>query len=293
MHLGIIANTSKKQVIDILPSFLAWLTEKHIDFSLPPELLTHLNLTNYQSFPSDEIADHSDFILSFGGDGTFLQTARLVAPRPVPIIGVNFGGLGYLAEVQYDELPQRIDDLLSGNYKVQTRAMLAVCTNSADRSETYYGLNDIVVDKGGHPRAIKLETELDGEYLNTFHADGLIISTPTGSTGYSLSAGGPITEPGVEGIIINPICPHMLAHRALVVQRRREISITAYSEAGSVNIVVDGQKVVTVESGRKIDICSAGYEVRIATFSDHTFFELLRNKLQWKQEFQVNKGEGL
>ena len=285
IRLGIIANTGKKRVAEILPSFLTWLSKKRISFIVAEDLNNLINLDGLHSLPLDRIAKETNFILSFGGDGTFLQTARLIAPGEVPIIGVNLGGFGYLAEVSVENLRQRINDIINNNYQVQDRMMLQGSVVGREESTTHYALNDVVIDKGGFPRIIRLETSIDGVYLNTFNADGLIVATPTGSTGYSLSVGGPILEPCTDGLIINPISPHMLANRPLVVRGDSCVEITASSEIGAFQVAVDGQHVLLLKSGEKISIKRTAFVTRLAVFKDYSFYDLLRNKLHWRNQF--------
>ena len=165
------------------------------------------------------------------------------------------------------------------------------------RSEvSFHGLNDIVLDKGDFPRTIRLETSVNGEYLNTFNADGLIVSTPTGSTGYSLSVGGPILEPEVDAMIISPINPHMLANRPLVVCGNKMVSIAAFSQAGQFQVVIDGQREMKLKSGEKITIKRYSRRTRLVKFGDTSFYSLLRNKLHWRDQLnrsdeQIRKGE--
>jgi NAD+ kinase len=284
MRLGIIANTGKARVPEVLNTFLAWLASQKIPFLISAEIAPLLKSKSLPAAPTDAIGDHVDYVLSFGGDGTFLQTARAIAPSETPIIGVNLGGFGYLAEVGVEQLKESINALQAGRFSIQERVMLSAEAQGSD--VRYYGLNDIVIDKGGFARTIRLDTSIDGEFLNTFTADGLIVATPTGSTGYSLSAGGPILEPRLNGIIINPICPHMLANRPLVVCGDRTISITAQSELGTFQFAVDGQQLMELPSGSRVTICRAPFKTRIVQFRDFSFFSLLRTKLQWRNQLE-------
>ncbi len=284
LRLGIVANTGKPNVSDVLPPFLAWLNDKEIPFVLADDLVKVMDIDGYKTVSPGDVATGVDFVLSFGGDGTFLRTAHLILPHRVPIIGINLGAFGYLAEVGIEQLHQRITDLIQDRYLIQERVMLEVIISGESGENSFYGLNDIVVEKGAFPRTIRLETAIDDEYLNTFNADGLIVSTPTGSTGYSLSVGGPIIEPGIDAMIINPVNPHMLANRPLVVNGKRTISITAYSEAGEFQIVADGQRMIILSSGEKVTIKRASWVTRLVVFGDNTFFSLLRNKLNWRDQ---------
>jgi len=280
VRLGIIANTGKAHVPDVIDAFISWLTVQKIPYLTASEIAPLLHPRPLESTPAKELGSQVDFVLSFGGDGTFLQTARSIAPSGTPIVGVNLGGFGYLAEIGVDLLKDRILDLVSERFVIQERMMLFA--EISGTRERYLGLNDVVIDKGGFARTIRLETSIEGEYLNTFTADGLIVATPTGSTGYSLSAGGPILEPRLNGIIINPICPHMLANRPLVVGGDRVISISAFSDYGSIQLAVDGQMVNELPTGSQIVISRAPYKTRIVHFQDSSFYKLLRTKLQWR-----------
>jgi NAD+ kinase len=287
LRLGIIANTGKPVVTEVLPPFLAMLRDKNISFLVADDLRDLINTFDLDFSPIETIVDESDFILSFGGDGTFLRTAHVIAPKQIPIIGVNLGTFGYLAEVGIEQLEERINDLIDDKYFVQNRTILKATLLGSDNIQPLYGLNDIVIENGEFPKTIQLVTRIDGDYLNTFNADGLIVSTPTGSTGYSLSVGGPIVEPEVEAMIISPINPHMLANRPLVVGSHREIEITTHSKAGHFQIVADGQFVLKVDTGTKVSIVCAPTPTKIVLFQDHNFYSILRNKLQWRHQLNV------
>jgi NAD+ kinase len=286
-RLGIIANTGKPAVADVLPDFFEWLQKRQIPFVVASDIVALTDISSLTLLPPDDVAEHSDFILSFGGDGTLLQTAHLIAPKEVPIIGVNMGGFGYLAEVGVEQLQQRMEDLLAGRYRIQNRTMLEARVPEDAKTTAFLGLNDVVMEKGGFPRLIRLETSVDGDYLNTFHADGLIVSTPTGSTGYSLSVGGPIVEPDVNALIINPISPHMLANRPVVIDGARSVEVVPFSPAGDYQLTVDGQRVMRPKSGTRVVVKSAQCKTRVVIFEPHSFHALLRNKLHWHDQLSA------
>ncbi|NQU06126.1 MAG: NAD(+)/NADH kinase [Calditrichaeota bacterium] len=287
LRLGIIANTEKPVVAEVLPPFFSLLNEKGISFTVADDLERLIHSSNIDFCPVETIVEASDFVLSFGGDGTFLRTAHLIAQSQIPIIGVNLGTFGYLAEVGIEQLEERINDLIEDRFTIQNRSMLKAVLGDEEEQQPLYGLNDIVIENGEFPKMIRLVTRIDGEYLNTFNADGLIVSTPTGSTGYSLSVGGPIVEPEVKAMIINPINPHMLANRPLVVSADRQIEITTHSKAGHYQIVVDGHHILRLNSNTKVSIVCAVIPTRLVLFHDHDFYALLRNKLQWRHQLNV------
>ena len=285
MRLGVIANTGKPMIVEVLRPFLKWLDERSISYLVASDVLAFINDYSLKNLPASELGKNVDFILSFGGDGTFLQSARSIAPCQIPIIGINLGGFGYLAEVNPDMLREKILDLQNGNYRLQERMMLIA---KADGDETQFiALNDVVIDKGGFARTINIETHVDGEFINLFNSDGLIISTPTGSTGYSLSAGGPILEPSFGGIIVVPICPHTLANRPLVLSQDRHLSITAFSEFGTFLLAVDGQQVLEIKSGGKVHIEKAPFVTKVVCFEESSFYIALRIKLRWRSQMEV------
>lgn len=285
MRLGVIANTGKPRIVKVLLPFLHWLETQQIPYLVGSELLDFLGDNTLPNTPSSGLGCEVDFVLSFGGDGTFLQTARNIAPCQTPIIGVNLGGFGYLAEVNVEQLQDKILDLQKGDYYIQDRMMLTARAES-DRTR-HIALNDVVIDKGGFARTIKIETCVDGEFINIFNSDGLIIATPTGSTGYSLSAGGPILEPDLDGIVVVPICPHTLANRPLVVGKDRELSITCYSEMGTFLLAVDGQQVSVLKSGEKVIISRAPFQTRVVCFQESSFYMALRTKLRWRNQLDT------
>jgi len=284
LNFGIIANTDKDNVAVILPPFLELLREKKISFIVAADLGDSIDLQEYQVLPSNDISAACDIIWSFGGDGTFLQTARVVAPSEKPIVGVNLGEFGYLTEVLIPQLHQRVDEIQAGEYDIHERMMLDITAPGLSHETYHYCLNDVVIFRGQFPRTIRLETTIDGKFLNRFNADGLIISTPTGSTGYSLSAGGPIIEPGSQVMVINPISPHMLANRPLIIPQDKSIEVCTVSLGGVFQVSLDGQISIELESGSKISIRKADFNTRLIVFKDHNYYEMLRSKLNWRNQ---------
>lgn len=285
MILGVIANTTKPGIAEILKRVTEFFNERGVSYVLASDLKGVIEGNGRMRWCEPlKMGGEVDLVLSFGGDGTFLQTARKVASFSTPILGVNLGGVGYLAEVSVEDLTERLEDLLNGKYSIQDRMMLTA-SRPLSGERVALALNDVVIDKGAFARTIRLVTKVDGEYLNEFVGDGLIFATPTGSTAYSLSAGGPILEPSVEAIIINPICPHMLANRPLVISPERSIEVYAYSEWGKVNLSADGQHILQLSVNESLLISRASERTRVITFGRPSFFELLRNRLQWRTNF--------
>ena len=223
-----------------------------------------------------------DALITLGGDGTMLRGARFVGERPIPILGVNLGRLGFLTACGggADELETALDRYVAGDYVVQRRMAIAGHT-SRNESDQWRALNDIVLHKGGFARVVHLEVSVNGELIGEYAADGLIISTPTGSTAYSLSAGGPVVVPTVESIVITPISPHTLAVRPVVLPPSAEIEVRANDGPEELLVTVDGQVGATFTSDDALRVRRAERPVLVVHFRDSTFFSRMRRKLGW------------
>jgi NAD+ kinase len=285
MIFGITGNTTKEMVKGVIPELLDWLSQKHVDYIIDAELLKYLNLS--LSAKSDElclIGDQCDVVLAFGGDGTILSTARKVGASGVPILGINLGGrLGFLAEVVIDELYDSLTDILNNDYTILERLVLEAKIHHQNSQKINYALNDVVIDRGGYSRVIRVEVFIDNEYLNTYLGDGIIIATPTGSTAYSLSAYGPILLPTLDCMIINPICPHSLGVRPVVIPDECEIRVVPHIEGKIVTLSVDGQvsQQFSKTDGAEIIIRKANHKIKWIRHKNRTFYDLLRTKLNW------------
>lgn len=282
MTFGIIANTKKEQIWDVLPDFLRWLESKGSSVVISDDLKGRLKISRRRFLPSHQLAEESDMILSFGGDGTLLSTARNIGRLQTPILGVNLGGLGYLAEISLESLYPRTEELLGGAYRVEDRMVLKCQVEGAQQE--HYALNDIVIDKGAFPRVMRIRTTIGGRYLNTYTGDGLIIATPTGSTAYSLSTGGPIVEPALHALIVNPISPHTLTDRPMIIRDDQEIEAVVESEHDGVTLAADGQIERTLKTGDRVIVLRADYVVKLVLFPDKFFYDVLREKLKWGNE---------
>lgn len=203
------------------------------------------------------------------------------------VLGVNLGGLGFLANTPPEKLLHHVENYLSGNYVVDERTML--CCKIAGTSNKFVALNDIVIDKAGFSRVIQIDTKIDGELLNSYIADGLIISTPTGSTGYSLSAGGPIVPPHTNVFVLNPICPHSLTNRPIVIDDNSEITVQVWTESESFNLMRDGEKKGNFPSGEKFLIKKSPTRARFIQTKSQNFFKILSKKLSWGGDFRNKK----
>ncbi|MFQ6116503.1 MAG: NAD(+)/NADH kinase, partial [bacterium] len=257
-----------------------------VDVIVEEGLAQHLKLPQDSILRSkeEEIGKKSHMVISFGGDGTILSSARAVGSSGIPILGVKMGGLGFLAELAPDEIYTSLENILNGHYQIIERMVLEAKIDGEEQSQGYYALNDFVVDKGAISRVIRIKTFIDEEYLNTYIGDGLIISTPTGSTAYSLAAGGPILLPSMDAIIINPISPHTLGARPVVIPGDKEVQ--AIVEAGPQKVVfsADGQVGQALNIGQTVKIHRANYRIKLVSYKGRSFYDVLRAKLNWGED---------
>jgi NAD+ kinase len=235
-----------------------------------------------QSCSKKEMAARADLIVSLGGDGTLLNIAPLVERPEVPILGVNMGGLGFITEVAVDEMEAILTKTLDGDYEVERRMTLEIrVIGKKRRTRKFRVLNDAVITKGARSRIIDLETYVGDDYLCTYRADGLIISTPTGSTAYSLAAAGPILEPTLGAIVLAPICPHTLTNRPIVVPSNAAIRVTLRSFGDTVILIPDGQPGVRLNNGDQVEARDYGMPVYLIKIPSRSYYEILREKLKW------------
>jgi len=230
----------------------------------------------------EEMFATADAILVLGGDGTFLATARLASAREVPIVGVNLGGLGFLTEITRDDLRSTLRASLAGEVAVDRRRMIrAIVHRCGGEAETYQALNDAVLSRGALGRTVDIEARIDGAFLASFKADGVILSTPTGSTAYSLSAGGPLVHPSVRVLVLAPICPHTLSVRPLVIDDGVRLEFRQRSSRDEMLLTLDGQEAVMLGQDDAIEIMRSPHVACLVRSPQLSFYDLLRTKLGW------------
>lgn len=229
----------------------------------------------------EDLAERADLLVVFGGDGTILRTARLAARRRTPIVGVNMGGFGFLAELGTEDFAEAVPALLAGRYELDDRMMLQAEVERDGRTQTMLGLNDIVVTKTGAARVLRLRVSVNGEHLASYPADGVIVATPTGSTAYSLSAGGPILHPRVEALVITPISPHTFNSRSVVVDRNDEVTVEVTSPASDAILTVDGHEGGALAAVPRVVVRRATQTTRFVRLHGSSFYGILRTKLAW------------
>ena len=271
----------KSECCALLPDFLEWLTRQGAKYVADENLREILKDLPQEYYPRDELARHCNVMLSFGGDGTMLSTARAIGAAEIPILGVNLGGLGYLTDISPEELKERIRDFLAGRYVIENRMLLKATVIGGEEQNIYHALNDVVIDKGAVSRIITLRTKIEGEYFNTYRADGLMVSTPTGSTGYNLSAHGPILEPSMQVMIVNPICPHALSQRPIVISSDKIIEIEADPRLEKQVFACDGFREQYIKPGMRIRVQKSDRVVKLIIMKGRHFYKILREKLHW------------
>ena len=234
------------------------------------------------SEPEHQLAARADLVIVLGGDGTFIHAARLAAGRPVPILGINLGSLGFMTEISSRETFVALDEVLAGRFTSESRMKLACRLVRADQvifqDEV---LNDVVINKGALARIGDHEMLVGGQYVTTFKADGVIVATPTGSTAYSLSAGGPIVHPTVDAIILTPICPHALTQRPIVVPGIQSVSVVLKGDAEEFYLTLDGQAGLALQSGDRLEVKRSQNRVVLVRNPRLDYFGMLRQKLRW------------
>jgi NAD+ kinase len=278
--IGILTKPKFPEVKATLESVVTWLRARHIDVLLDTTSATLLG--EQGGIQKTQLAGKADVLLILGGDGTMLNAARLAGERGIPILGVNMGGLGFLTEVRLEHLYPSLERVFANDFVLDERLMLG--THIHRHGETVAQgvvLNDVVVSKGTLARMIELQIAIEGQFVTNLRGDGLIVSTPTGSTAYSLSAGGPIINPAVQSLILTPICPHTLTHRPLIVPSNAEIDVTLTSKDEGAMATLDGQVGVALTQGDTVVLKVAEHRTRLIRFPESNYYGVLREKLKW------------
>jgi NAD+ kinase len=279
--IGVISRPRRANLSAVVPELLKWLEARGLRAIYDEETASALlNPSNVLS--REEIADESDILLVLGGDGTLLAAAHVASSRCIPILPVNMGSLGFLTSFTVDELYPALEETLAGRSSMSARVMLQVeLSRGGVLVDREHVLNDAVVNKSALARMIELELSIDGDFVCRYRADGLVVSTPTGSTAYSLSAGGPIVHPSVEAFIITPICPHTLTDRPVVVRDSSCIDIKLTGNAESVFLTLDGQRGIPMQEEDYIRITRSPRCLKLIQPPKKSYFEILRSKLKW------------
>ncbi|WP_456455913.1 NAD(+)/NADH kinase [Thermovibrio sp.] len=283
--IGVIANPTKKESGKGLERVIKKLRQYRVKVFVDEESCRLVNKEICSSVKVIDrllIPDKVDLILVLGGDGTFLTVAKLVDKKPVPLLGINFGTLGFLTEISIDEIEECIDRVMAGEFIVENRPVIRVkVVRKNGHVLIYRCVNETAIKRDTLARIIEVDMFADGQYLTTFRGDGVIVATPTGSTAYSLSAGGPIIYPTLNAMLITPICPHTLTMRPLVLKGETCLSVRLKTESENVMVIFDGQEGIELRVGDLIEITRSPYDLLILRDPKKSYFETLREKLKW------------
>ncbi|MDI6739447.1 MAG: NAD(+)/NADH kinase [Candidatus Edwardsbacteria bacterium] len=268
---GIIVNKKRPDAEAVVAQLVAWMKERGIE----PVVEDGVSVAGAEQADEAEVSKYCNMMLALGGDGTILRTVHLMGEQQKPILGINLGSLGFLTETSQADMWKTLEQVESGRYRTEERAMvMAEC-----RGKKYYALNDL--DIRVPTRLIELTVEVDKEFLNRYYADGLLVATPTGSTAYSLAAGGPIVQPDMQVFVLTPICPHTLGIRPMIVSMDKTIEVTVHGKREQCLMVVDGQNERTLDDGEKITVKRADRTVKLIKTPESSFYNILRTKLKW------------
>ncbi len=285
-RVGVLVKPNQPEALQTICRLVEWCAGRGITVAGGPRLqrerIEAVTGCSVDSVGHDELVQGADLIVVLGGDGTMIAAARMVGEREVPVLGVNFGSLGYLTEVRLEEMTAALDSVFAGDFRLDRRVMLtAELWRGEEQLLRNRVLNDVVISKSALARIIEIETLLDKQFVNCFRADGLIVSTPTGSTAYNLSAGGPIVYPSMNAVVITPICPHTLSNRPLVVPDDAEIELTLKTPQEEVGLTLDGQVGYRLEAGDRVHISKSRTAFHLIQPPHRNYFEVLRGKLRW------------
>lgn len=287
MRIGITGNTQKESLWKPVEDIAGRLVAAGRKLVLHPDIRDVLDRDGRTGIPDEDVVlvdseqafvDASEIILSFGGDGTLLNTARMVGDRGVPILGINYGQLGFLANVEASDLEVALNRIENGDFLIDNRLVLAACV---DDEKERWALNDVTLQRSGDTGLMTIHVEVDGRLLNTYWADGLIVSTPTGSTAYSLALGGPIMAPGCGSILITPVAPHTLTVRPIVLPDTARIRLWVSGQRRRYVVTVDGEPALFENESVTVRIAKAAHSVRLIQFEEQDYFSTLRDKLMW------------
>lgn len=279
--IGVAVKPNKPEAERLLRELTAWLRQRGLEVLLDPEVAAACPGCG-PGLSRGELAARADLVIVLGGDGTILSIARLAESREVPILGVNLGSLGFLSEVTLPELFPTLELVLKDEFAVSRRlTLIAQVRRGSQLVGTYTALNDVVITKSAPSRIVELEALVNGEYVTTYRADGLIVATPTGSTAYCLSAGGPILYPTLPAMVVIPICPHTLTNRPLVLPDSARIEVIQRSAGEDVHLTVDGQVDVGLQHRDAVVVERSARSVLLVKSPKLNYFELIRTKLRW------------
>lgn len=274
--VGFVIKAHAPGVKSILTDLMTYFEEKKIACVLEEVAAEKLDLPD--GMKREDIPGEVDLLIVLGGDGTLLSIAHVAAQKDVPVVGVNLGALGFLTEIPLDEIYITLDSYMESNDKIVSRRQML---QAKTEKNSYFCLNDVVINKGALARMIRCAIWIDGKEIAMTRADGLVISTPTGSTAYSLSAGGPIIQPYIPAIILTPICPHTLSFRPMVISSESEVKVQLLTGGEEVYLTIDGQRGELMKRDDTVTVCQSGLKLQLVSSPRRNYFDLLKEKLRW------------
>lgn len=279
-NVGIVSKPGRPDLPEILGKLVGWLDERGVEYAYDRVTAGYLGRSG--GFDRTELPDGFELMIVLGGDGTLLSVARGVGPRETPLLAVNLGGFGFMMTTVAERLSEALDKVIRGDYRVQERTVLrAEVVREGQAIAHYHALNDVVVNKAAIARLLHLAVYIDGEFMCDYRADGLIISTPTGSTAYSLAAGGPIMAPSVDALCVTPICPHTMSNRPVVVPDGSKIEFIYEGGEDTTFLTVDGQVGLNLHINDRVRASKADHCVKVIQPERLPFFSVLRKKMNW------------
>jgi len=284
-RVGVILKPHQPDALKTMCELTTWLATRELTLVGGPEIereaIAKQTGCAVAEIAAEKLGANVDLVLVLGGDGTMIATSRMIGDAEVPVLGINFGGLGYLAEFRIEELYDALESILSGNYRLDKRVMLSVELGGAEEATRNRVLNDVVINKSALARIIEIEAYLNGQFVNSFRADGLIVSTPTGSTAYNLSAGGPVIFPSMNAVVITPICPFTLSNRPIVVPDDAIIELRLKTDKEDVALTLDGQVGFPLKIDDRVIIRKSKTTFNLVQPMNRNYFDVLRDKLRW------------
>ena len=278
--IGVFCKPKAPSATDILGRLIPWLRKQNYHIFLDTGTAAIINETS--SYERREISQQADLLIVLGGDGTLLSVARAAHPHNIPILAVNLGSLGFLAEISIEELYPTLENILAGKFEIENRMLLNACIwRNGEKVEDHNVLNDVVINKGAVARVISLQVLVNGQYMTSYRADGLIIATPTGSTAYSLSAGGPIIHPSMHTLVLSPICPFTLTNRSILIPDQSIIQVKLAAEYDDVRVTLDGQEGYDMRAGDILEIKKTKTSFQLIRGPNKNYYQILRDKLHW------------
>ena len=279
-RIGVFCKPKAPSATDILGRLIPWLRKQNYHIFLDTGTAAIINETS--SYEKREISQQADLLIVLGGDATLLSVAQAAHPYNIPILAVNLGSLGFLAEISIDELYPTLENILAGKFEIENRMLLNACIwRNGEKVEDHNVLNDVVINKGAVARVINLQVLVNGQYMTSYRADGLIIATPTGSTAYSLSAGGPIIHPSMHTLVLSPICPFTLTNRSILIPDQSIIQVKLAAEYDDVRVTLDGQEGYDMRAGDILKIKKTKTSLQLIRGPNKNYYQILRDKLHW------------